>query len=804
MSQTQSNHWTSSLLALTLLLGGAGAIVGGVLLAVQLTIDPDAALWINQFLPEAVQIPVKRRYSPQTLDEIRSSIAQLGLIPGDPIRLESDRAEDLLIPVQQKRLGCQQACEWISQLRVYRRVEPPRYFSEASTQAYYELVSQLPVQSIEESFVVAPLLASEAEEPASNRPLNLSTIRIESLPELTPSTQRLEEGAIASGDLGIWLQLSGNLNKADRAIAYGQMLYYNPDKTHLMVMLNWTSPVGETPTWQEVTGGTAPELVINQTVGLEPQLRIYQLKPRPFINAPVQLEEIALTNPALNSLDYRKAITLARSGLWTPALKQLTTIKDNLDWTDGAQAQMELIRAHAQLSQAQADKSWASPSQQVLTSIIDGRWESALEVFASSMANRREIAVLLKMDTGRLGRRVEAALDATPQITEVKVWGALIRGAQEGRPNAIAWLQQRFPNLGTARAPIDEFLAQLEIALSAMKSPDISRIVGTVTQLEQVQASDWLYPEQNTAILLIQDRQVAPELPPLSADQVWYQVEVAAFHNGERWLKTPFSTSQLSSTSQLLPDLLWQQLGLSVDSQIQITFWSAAAQQETLLSTVKAVQFNNGSLRLLVAGSPPPQQSQEKSLLGMGQPPRPLAVTAAALQWIEPQITTLAARAQSRPQWTVEVLPLIWRELQQAGEVPSQMPVPSIQTLSEAIALENEPQQLGEQMGALVGGWLVQLVDLTGDGQAEAVLTLPPESFLVLSELTGVASQAKRSRTMIFNDRGELIYSELTRDRAQSLTAIAELGDGGTVGLLIEGANQYSIQRWSPERRRFD
>ncbi|NES96558.1 MAG: hypothetical protein F6K32_15255 [Desertifilum sp. SIO1I2] len=801
MSQTHQSNWTSSLLAFVLLLGGASAIAGGVWLAIQLTIDPDAALWINQFLPEAVQLSVKRRDSPQTFVEIQSSIAQLGLIPGSPIPIASEFGEDILIPVQQKRLGCQQACEWISQLRVYRRVEAPRHRSNQPPQAYYELMHQVAVQSLEESFVVAPLLTSDAVEPASNRPLGMNAIRLDKLPPTAA-----QSNLIPAEDLGVWFQLTGTLNKADRAIAYGQMLYYNPSKAHLAMMLSFTSPAGELPTWEGLTGDSLPELAVNQTVGLEPQLRVYQLKPRSFVNAPLQLEEITLTTPALNDVDYRKAITLARGGLWTSALEQLEALQERLDWTEAAQAQKELIRAHAQLSQAQADKSWASPSQQVLTSIIDGRWQAALEVFASSIANRREIALMLKADSGRLKRRVEAALDATPQVAEVKVWGALIRAAQEGRGSAQAWLQQRFPNLGAARAPIEELLAQVDIALSAIASPDISRIVGTVRPVENVQAADWLYPEQNTAILLIQDRAIAPELPPLSADQVWYQVEVSAFHNGETWLKAPFNSAQLASGSaQVMPDLLWQQLGLSVDSQLQITFWTATAQQETQIATVKAIQFNNGNLRLLAAGSPPPPLSPEKALLGVGTEaalvPRPLAMTAAALQWLEPQISTIANRVQTRPQWTADVMAILWRELHLTGEVPSQVPMPSLSALVNSPT--NEPS-LEEQLGPLVGGWLVQWIDLTGDGQLEAVLTLPPESFQALRQLTGGGGLTRESRTLIFSDRGELLYSELTRDRDRSLVAIAELGDGGTAGLLVEDAQQYRLQRWSSERRQFD
>ena len=45
---------------------------------------------------------------------------------------------------------------------------------------------------------------------------------------------------------------------------------------------------------------------------------------------------------------------------------------------------MDVIRLHSQLTKTQAEKNWASPSQQVLADLIDGRWEKALQVFEAS------------------------------------------------------------------------------------------------------------------------------------------------------------------------------------------------------------------------------------------------------------------------------------------------------------------------------------------------------------------------------------------------------------------------------------
>uniref|UniRef100_A0ACD5H1B4 Uncharacterized protein n=1 Tax=Desertifilum tharense IPPAS B-1220 TaxID=1781255 RepID=A0ACD5H1B4_9CYAN len=79
-----------------------------------------------------------------------------------------------------------------------------------------------------------------------------------------------------------------------------------------------------------------------------------------------------------------------------------------------------------------------------------------------------------------------------------------------------------------------------------------------------------------------------------------------------------------------------------------------------------------------------------------------------------------------------------------------------------------------------------------------------PGEFSGVTPVNGGGGLIRESRTLIFSDRGELLYSELTRDRDRSLVAIAELGDGGTAGLLVEDAQQYRLQRWSSDRRRFD
>ena len=164
-------------------------------------------------------------------------------------------------------------------------------------------------------------------------------------------------------------------------------------------------------------------------------MRVYQVKSiQKFLN-PVELEEITLNPPAWKNQTYEKALAIARSGLWTPAYEWLQSFKKQQKTIPvAAQAQIDVIRLHAQLSKTQADTTWASPSQEVLADLIDGRWEKALQVFKGAPPqNAKEIGTLLKADRGRLWGRVEAALQVNSNRAEVKAWGALILAAQRGR-----------------------------------------------------------------------------------------------------------------------------------------------------------------------------------------------------------------------------------------------------------------------------------------------------------------------------------------------------------------------------------
>jgi len=339
--------------------------------------------------------------------------------------------------------ACFVNCSRIVELRIYQQAPP----ATPSTEAYY-LVHELTVAGIEESFAIAPLVDATSHNQGSSRMLPLTTL------------SRYEDGAPTSG---IWLNLSGTRTQGDDTIAYGQVLYYHPTAHHLSVKLTWTSPTGDTPVWKSVTGSKLPDLVVNQTVGMEPRFEIYQVKPLAFTRSPIQLEPISLAAPAMEDGQYDNALLLARNRLWSTSLAWLRSIKrrSSQSWTSAAGAQMALIQWHAQATAAQADSSWASPGQQILANLLDGRWERATTVFTASALASQETVSVLKADRGRLRDRVKTALRVSNNL-DIKIWGALLVAAQQSQKDAIVWLQQQPKTTPQAISRVQALLQRLD------------------------------------------------------------------------------------------------------------------------------------------------------------------------------------------------------------------------------------------------------------------------------------------------------------------------------------------------------
>ncbi|MBD2593335.1 hypothetical protein H6G74_03205 [Nostoc spongiaeforme FACHB-130] len=435
----QQGSLLSSTVAVTVLFSSAGLILIFAWISWLFIFNPDKIVWMNKFLPEWAQIPFGYSEHPHTLPEIQASIQAQKQTSGATLALDKND-NTFLLPVFQQRPNCQSDCEELVALRVYQLATDSEFQSKSNK--YYRLATQLSVTGIDKSFV-----DSKVENDDSNL-LPLTTIK--GFDDDTPAP-------------GVWLNLQGEYQKGSGAIAYGQILYYNPERSNLIQLLSWKSSNGESPKWQQVTGNDDKELILDQTVGLEPQLRVYQVKPTKLYLNPIQLDKISLKPPAIKDTAYQNAISIARSGLWTPALESLKSLqkqrKNALPTT--AQAQVDFIRLHSEFTKAQAEKTWASPSEQVLADLIDGRWNKALKVFKASPQNVQEISILLKGEKGKLWNRVASALEVNPQQPDVLTWGALILAVQQGDASAIAWLEKQPKISKDTIAEIQDLLKRL-------------------------------------------------------------------------------------------------------------------------------------------------------------------------------------------------------------------------------------------------------------------------------------------------------------------------------------------------------
>lgn len=749
LKKRQRGSWLWSMLSLTILLGSAGLIVAFAWISILFIFNPNQLSRLNKFLPAWVQIPISQRELPQSLKEIQLSLSQQKQIAGESLPLDEDSLNSFLLPVFQQRAGCLSDCQELVELRIYQRSDDWEFQSEP--EIYYRLATQLPITGPDESFVDAPLVDETPENPDGRVPLPLTEVK------------RFE------GDTplpGVWFYLRGQRQEANKAIAYGYIVYYDPKRTNLQQMLSWTSPSGQLPKWQQVTGGGAKELVVDQTIDLEPHLRVYQVK------QPIQLEAITLKPLVLKDSAYKDALLLARSGLWTPAFELLKSIQKQPKGMlpKAAQGQFDLIRLHSQLTKTQADKSWASPSQQVLVDLMDGRWQKALEVFAASPHNAQEIATLLKADGGKLWNRTAVALRVNPNNPEVQTWVALILAVRQGEESAKSWLQAQPKITPETLAYTQGLLAQLsgEVPISELVSTHPSQIVGSAQQIKQVTSADWLQPD-STADL------------KLPANQVWYQVQISEFHDGQGWLSSPFEKLSLPNIGK--GKFLWETLGISSDPTIQIVVWLPNGEQQITTATIKAVQLRGGALLLLAAGDKIPQNQNNA-----GQS-KPLALTNAALEWVQPSPITLQELFQQDPQRVQTMLPIVWRSLQKSGDMPSGA-IPSF-------------QQMLEQMGY----WPVQVMNLSSNAKPEVVLTLSGAAIAALRQgvqgNVAVVENQARPRTLILSASGQVIYTDFEGIYLQRLIAIAKLADEQYLALLVENAKGYSLKRWSETDQRF-
>jgi hypothetical protein len=449
------------------LTGAFALTLGSLWVGAQLTLNPKAVPWLQPHLPNLDLQLAAESYVPLTLDQIRRDLESEGYIAGETIELVTpeepiDIANPpaLLLPILKRQPNCAgESCNAIVMLRLYQPDAPADRFGDV----VYHLQRELTLEGPPESLIIAPLVEGNPSLAASNRPLPLTSLQ--RFNGLTPRS-------------GLWFNLVGEYTFGDATVRYGQVLHFNPARLYLGLSEQWSSPNGKLPEWQPFTGGGDPELVVDRTVGLEPNYEIYRITSRHFLLDPTHLEPLSLVEPALDLKTYREALLLARSGLWSAAQARLEPLAQQRkqagqSWPDAAQAQLDTIALHARLMKTQADTNWASPGQATIVALLDGRWSQALRQVEANNSWPEDIFPAITGNPVRLWRRVEASLRFLPEEQSARVWAAIIMAARYDRDQAEQWVADNGDMINaTERATIDRLLGQLNLPTASPVSWD--------------------------------------------------------------------------------------------------------------------------------------------------------------------------------------------------------------------------------------------------------------------------------------------------------------------------------------------
>lgn len=423
--------WVNALL----LTGAATSVVAVTGLALQVLLNPDAGFWLQQVATRPTnQTTLDLETAPQTLEQIQVGLQAQGknlaptnfLTPSGALTLNFQQANTLLIPVLAPTSPTNPTGTALQEIRLYQTLDIPAPLSWWQNQKFFRLQQKLILRGPTASQVLAATYDPRLSGIGSNSPLPLSQF----LPYANP----------IGGD-GQWFSVGGSLSQGSLTSTYGALLYFDPNQVRLQQQLVWNSPQGGSPQWQEITGAGQPELVVNRGVGLEPDFQIYQLEATERGIPKLQL--LSLERPVLAHPRYQAGLKLAKAGLWAQALAELEPIQAELKRAPLALAQLDIIRYHAQITQAQAQQATASPSDRIIGLLINGSWESALQTLEQNLDNGSEIRAYLQQDSGKLQRRLEATLVTHPQQPAAMAWMALLLNSQQGQTEAKAWLGKR-------------------------------------------------------------------------------------------------------------------------------------------------------------------------------------------------------------------------------------------------------------------------------------------------------------------------------------------------------------------------
>ncbi|RZM78975.1 hypothetical protein [Leptolyngbya iicbica] len=739
------------LTGLTLLLAGAGTLIGlSVWTSVIVILRPQPPRWLAQHFPGLMdawsEIPT------QTTAEIEAELVAQQRSAGDWLALAqiSDRPEfaDLqLLPIWATRSPCSQDCEAIVELRLYRQA------ARRTAADQWQLLHQLPVQGPTEATLLQALALPEAGALGSTYQLPLTALK------------PLHDDALP----GAWLTLTGRWQPQGSPILYGQMLYVNPQFQRLTSLLNWQSPPGRLPTWHNVDQQGAPELLVNQTYGLEPDFQLYRVGNLQAVGAHTRLEEITLKPLTLpteaSAIAYQNALFLAQRGLWSAAHARLTQLKTQLadDWSDDLEQQWQLVYLHSRFSTAQAERDWSQPSQKLLALLLDGQWQGALQpIQEKSSGFPKAVLPLLERDFSRIWPRLTASLQVEPNDQAARLWHALLLLTKEDEAAALKWLatdqnsplRQEFAAIAqtvTNPEPAPTIIwptatdEPAESAIAPTTPALFDGLIGEATPVANPNFQDWQRPTNGAALTL-------------SPGQQWFTITLESGHQQQQWQPIAFSARLADQP----PSQLWQTLGLGASATLRGV--DVAGKNPQTLEVI-GVRWRGQQPTLLARG---------------GATDRPLFVTTPG-QWqsidtVNP--TGLAGWLESQSATSDRLFATLQNHL---GFAPDSLAT-----------------TLQQQANAVPPWATVRPVNLIGGNSSTLILTLSPE--LLASQ--GLAAAGQQPTELIMTAQGELLYSSLWSGSGARLAGWIQPASQQPVLVINEG-DRPQFLFWSPQNRRF-
>lgn len=525
----------------------------------QLILDPEALPKLSGLFkasPSAVET--------KTLTQLKTALANQGQSLGSPLKFKLQNGETTywLIPIHPAGEAK------LAAIQIYQQQANEQLLLEAQTD----------ISPIPENIALKPLLGSPEAPVLGQRSLPFTRV------------------VALSGQPG-WFTLEGRWRRHGINLLYGQIFHFDPRHPSLQMLLPWSSPNSQRPRWFDLDGAAPPDLLVDESVGLEPVFRGMQNLPQRGLGPTVQLRPVAWISVPVDQRigPYRQALTLAQAGLWSEAFNRLQSLKSSFDhWPPAAEAQLRLLQHHAVHTKHHADQHWSSPTQKVLTLLIDGRWEAALEAVEAAPESLTPLQQYLARDQGRIWNRVSAFLRIHPDHSAAMVWGGLILQAQQDRSTAMTWLDRRsggeavkqqlqaVVKLATpAGQPELPPAAQLDTLPESVPLPSeqIIQGVGPVTAMTDVDGEDWYWP--------------GGELPSLDAQQSWYAVDLIAWQRGSDW------SSKVQAESF---EGLWQQLAPMAQS---LTLHEHPQDDAPIPLQLRGIRLQGQTLSLAATGAAP-------------------------------------------------------------------------------------------------------------------------------------------------------------------------------------------------------